>query len=61
VVEHLAGDADAAGLRDPFEPRRDVDAVAIDPGLVVDDVTQVDADAEAHAARLGHRLVARLP
>ena len=59
LVEYLAGDADAAGLRDPLEPRRDVDAVAIDPGLVVDDVTQVDADAEPHAARLGHRLVAR--
>ena len=59
LVEHLTGDADATGLRDAFEPGRDVDAVAVDPGLVVDDVAQVDADAEEHAARFGHPLVAR--
>src|SRR5204863_335910 len=58
LVEHLAGDADTARFRDALEPSRDIDAVAVDPGLVVDDVTQVDADAEPHAARLGHPLVA---
>ena len=58
LVEHLPGDADATRLRDTLEPGRDVDAVTVDPGLVVDDVAQVDADAEEHAARLGYPLVA---
>ena len=51
--------ANTARFRDALEPGRDVDAVAVDAGLVVDDVAQVDADAELHAARLGHPLVAR--
>ena len=55
----MAGDADAAGLRDALEPRRNVDAVAVDPGFVVDNITQIDADAELHAARRRHPFVAR--
>jgi hypothetical protein len=59
LVEDLSRDADAAGLGYPLESRRDVDAVTVDAGLVMNDVAQVDTDAEAHAARLGHVRVAR--
>ena len=54
-----ARDQHAPRLGQRFEPRRDVDAVAVDPLVVVDHVAQVDADAEAHAAGLGHARVAR--
>jgi hypothetical protein len=57
VVDRLR-DEDAPRLGEPFEPCRDVDAVAVNPGLVVDDVPEVDADAEQHPTMLGHFLVA---
>jgi hypothetical protein len=41
-----------------FEPRRDVDAVAVDPGLVVDHIPQIDPDTELHSATLRHVRVA---
>lgn len=47
------------GLGDALQPRRDVDPVAVDARVVVDDVPQVDADAEQHAAGLGDVGVAR--
>ena len=50
LVIHLAGDAAAAGLCKAFETGSHVDAVAIDTGIVKDDVTLIDADAEAQAA-----------
>src|SRR3990170_7466276 len=58
VVDGLR-DEYPARFSEPFEPGRDVDAGAVDPGLVVDDVPEVDADAEQHPAMLGHLLVAR--
>ena len=39
-------EADAAGLRDAFQTRSDVDAVAEDVVTVGEDVTDIDADAE---------------
>src|SRR6185503_16783650 len=36
------------GVGDTFQPSRHVDAVAVDASLVVDDITDVDADAELH-------------
>ena len=59
LVEDLAGNTDAARLGDALEPCRNVDPVAVDPGFVVDHVTQIDADAEQHAAMLGNPVVAR--
>jgi hypothetical protein len=59
LVVNRVRDEDAARGRKRLEPRRNVDAVTVDPGLVVDDVTEVDADAEQHPAILGHILVAR--
>ena len=52
-------DEHAARFSEPFQPRGDVDAVAVNPGLVVNDVPEVDADAEQHQAMLGHLLVSR--
>jgi len=47
VVERLEGrDVDERLRGGLLEPRRDVDAVPVDPGLVVDDVSEVDADPE---------------
>src|SRR5262245_37278958 len=49
----------APWLGDAFQPRRDVDAIAVDAGVVVDDVAQIEADTEQHAAGLGDTGVAR--
>src|SRR2546423_12383168 len=46
----VGGDADAAGRREPFETRGDIDAVAIDVVWRHDDVAEIDADAELDAA-----------
>jgi hypothetical protein len=46
----LAATPLAASLCDALQPGSNVDAVAIDAGLVVDYVTDIDADAELHAA-----------
>jgi hypothetical protein len=50
----VLGEADRAGLCDAFQPRGDIDAVAhqIAVGLL-DNVAQMDADAEFDAALLG--------
>ncbi|HKT17523.1 MAG TPA: hypothetical protein VJR47_05740 [Stellaceae bacterium] len=40
------GNRDSAGLGDALEPRRDVDAVAIDVFVLEDNVADVDTDAE---------------
>ena len=45
-------------LSQRLQPRRDVDAVTVDPGLVVDHISQVDPDAKLHAATLGHLEIA---
>src|SRR5207302_796457 len=47
IVRRL-GNADAAGLGQRFQPRRDVDAVAEDIIARDDDVADVDADAKLH-------------
>ena len=44
----VIGNADAAGFRNPFEPRGDVDAVAKDIVVVDNDVADVDADAKLY-------------
>ena len=56
--------ADAAGLRERLEPRRDIDPVAVSAGSVVDDVAEIDADAQQHPpvggnveVALGHDLL----
>ena len=46
LVEHRARNADAAGLGQPLEPRRDVDPVTIDIVAIDDDVAHVDSDPE---------------
>ena len=53
LVVHVAGDADPARLGQGLEPRGDVDPVAEDIAGLVDDVADVDADAEADAFGLG--------
>ena len=57
VVAHAARDADAAGLRQRLQPRRDVDAVAEDVAVLDHHVADIDADAERHALVVGQRLV----
>ena len=47
-----------AGLGQAFEPRCDVDPVAVDVVLVDDDVAEIDADAEPYATRLQNIRVA---
>jgi hypothetical protein len=59
LVVHGTRDEHAAGIGQRLQPRRDVDAVTVDPGLVVDDVAQVDTDAKEHPAVLGDVLVPR--
>ena len=47
-VVDLARHADTARFRDSLQPRSDVDAIAEDSIIVVDDVTEVDADTKLH-------------
>jgi hypothetical protein len=46
VRMHPAGNADAAGLGQPFEPCGEVDPIAENVAVLDDDVALVDADAE---------------
>ena len=56
---HGPGDADAAGLRQGFQPRGDVHAVAVDVVAIDDYVAQVDADAKDYGAIFGLVLIFR--
>ena len=57
LLVHLGRDAGAAGLRQRFQPRGDVDALAIDVRAFADHVAEIDADAEQDAATGGLGLV----
>jgi hypothetical protein len=59
LLVHGAGHEHAARVGERLQPGGDVDAVAVDSGVVVDDIAEVDADAKAHASMLGHGLIAR--
>src|SRR4029077_2417079 len=48
LLVDLAGNADTARLRDSLQPRGDVDAIAEDSIIIVDHVTEVDADTKLH-------------
>src|SRR5262249_11382676 len=53
-IEHLAGDANPSRLGDRLQPGRNIDTIAVDPGVVKYNVTLIDADPELHApGRLG--------
>src|SRR5205823_9201140 len=45
----VLGQTDRARLGNAFQARCDVDAVAINSGCIIDDVPEIDADAELHA------------
>jgi hypothetical protein len=53
MVADGARDADAARRRQPLQPRRDVDGVAINVAAVGDHVAEIDPDAKSQAALLG--------
>ena len=57
LVEDLARNADTAGLGEPLQTRRDVDAVAVDVVVLDDDVAEVNADPEGDATLLGNGFV----
>jgi hypothetical protein len=57
VVDGM-GHEHATRLSQCFQPRRNVDAITVDPSLVVDHISQIDPDAKPHAAILGHPRVA---
>ena len=46
ICSHPAGNADAAGLGQPFEPSREVDSIAENVAVLDDDVALVDAKAK---------------
>jgi hypothetical protein len=50
----VVGDANAAGLRNPFKPSGDIDAVAKDIVVIDNDVADVDADPIFKPPDLGH-------
>ncbi len=65
-VAHVGRNADAAGLGQRLEPRRDIDPVAKSSRSIVDDVAEIDADAQQHPplsgnieVALGHDLLDR--
>ena len=60
LVAHVVRDADAAGLGQALETRRNVHAVSVEPLVLRPHLAHVHADAELHRAARGHRGVARL-
>ena len=58
LVEGLTGDADTAGLRDSFEARCDVHAVAVDVAAIDDDVAEMQAHSKQHPAVIPHAAIA---
>jgi len=58
MVANRARDADAARRRQPLQPRRDVDAVAINIAAIGDDVAEINPDAKAQTALLGQIQIA---
>jgi hypothetical protein len=54
ILMHAAGHANTAGLGEPFQPRRHVDAVAEDVFFINDDVADVNADAKLDTAIFGN-------
>ena len=53
LIAHRRRDADAAGVRHRFQPRRDVHAVAKNVVVLDDHVAEIDADAKDQAAARG--------
>ncbi len=58
LIAHHPADADPAGLGQSLQPRGDVDAVAENVVAVVDDVAEIDPDAELDAPLHRHRVIA---
>jgi len=58
MVADGARDADAARRRQPLQPRRDVDAVAVNIAAVGDHVAEIDPDAKSEAPLLGEIQIA---
>ena len=56
---HRSRDADAAGRRDAFQPRRDVHALAEQVAFALDDIADGDADPEMHLPAGRIREIAR--
>jgi len=54
LIEHRAGDADATGIRERFDARGDVDAVAEDVAVAHLHVAEVQADAHLDAPLRRH-------
>jgi hypothetical protein len=54
LVAYYSRDADASGLLQCFQPRRDIDPVAENVVMFRDHVPEIDSDAEPDAAALGH-------
>src|SRR5437588_350431 len=57
MVAYAARDADPAGLGQPLETGRDVDAVAEDIPVLHHHVADIDTDAEPHATVFGELLI----
>jgi hypothetical protein len=55
---NVIGHANAAGLRDAFQPRCDIHAVPQDVVAIDQHITQVDADAKQHASLFRHIAIA---
>src|SRR5215831_3531803 len=58
LIVDLRRNTDAARLGDALQTRRNVHAVAVDSGFVMDDVTLVDTDPELHTTRVFDVVVA---
>src|ERR1700693_3133969 len=58
VIESRARDADATGLRNAFEARGDIDAIAENVVAFDEHVAEIDADAEKHALVLAEAGIA---
>ncbi len=54
LAQHRLGHADAAGRRQSFKSRRDVDAIAQQVVAFDNDIAEIHTDAKSHAPLLRH-------
>ena len=62
LFDRAAGETKPAGRRQGLQPRRDIDAVAVERAVLDDDVADIDADAQLQPPPGRHgRVLARQP
>lgn len=58
LFKHIGRNQDAAGLRNPLQPGRDIDAIAVDIFGIGGNFAKINADTELHPPGFGRAPIA---